>query len=138
MGKGFSALILVCLITGPAIAGEDATGVMETVVGTVGIQQQTQRLEDVWADEKSALEARYRALKRSHRELTDATARLAMEIEGREHRVAELEERLVESDRVDEELLASLDNVIDRLTAWTTEDLPFLPLERAKRLESLR
>ena len=138
MVKPIPAVILLCLFTTAVFAGDEAAKVMETVTGTVGIQQETQRIEDDWAGERDAHEARYQRLKERRERLEKKTAALAGEIEIQRTQVAELERRLVESDRVREGLSASLETTVARLEAWLSEDLAFLPEEREIRLDAIK
>jgi septal ring factor EnvC (AmiA/AmiB activator) len=98
----------------------------------------TQKELDAWADERStladAIEAAQKELKLVTAQRTKAQAYLA----GQKAKVAELERRLAETERIRRELEPFLDRETARLAATVGADLPFLATERAKRLAALQ
>ncbi len=117
---------------------QSGTAVRDTVDGTVKIRQQTQQQEDAWAREKDDLVRRYRlAASRIEwlQEQQDARQRRVQAVEAR---VAELERRLREADRLEGSLQDTLQMILGRLEQSVHGSLPFLPQERAFRLQTLR
>lgn len=119
----------------PAAAQDD---LRETVDRTVEARQETQRDLDAWAVEKAALEQRYRTARDRVAWLGGRRDEEAARLTALEARLAELERRLAEADRLEASVQDSLMGVLARLEETVDRGLPFLPRERALRLESLR
>jgi hypothetical protein len=131
--------LLAALFGAVPVLGETSSEqVKETVTETVDIREETQRLEDRWALEKAALEARYRASKAHVESLERQTALWRRKVEVLQGQVDELNRRIQESERLEANLQESLDEVLNRLEGWVAKDLPFLPQERSKRLSFLK
>ena len=126
------------LIASPLWASDEVGNLKKSVSETVGIQQRTQEMEDDWAGEKAGLETRYHQLKAKGDHLRKRVARLKEEVAHQQEQVAEYERKLVVSTEVREELSAELAATLNRLDAWVSEDLPFLPDERDNRLHALK
>jgi len=131
-------LLLGCFWSPFGQEPETATEVEATIDGTIGIRQATQQQADVWAADRSALAQRYRAAEASIAYLTERRSLAADRLGGLEARVAELERRLDESDRLQTGLEDTLGVMLARLETWVATDLPFLPAERRLRLDLLR
>jgi hypothetical protein len=144
-GKGrmppkFTTLVMV-LVLALAAAGarpQSAGELSETVDETIGIAEGTQELRDDWATEKAALENRYRVASANVAWLQERIAVEEQRAAGLDDRVAELNRRLDESGRLNAVIQDSLVAVLHRLERVVAADLPFLPLERGRRLADLR
>ncbi len=136
--KGLALLLLMFIGASPAWGGPPADEVRKTVAGTVDIRRKTQEHEDQWAVEKTELEARYRSSKAHIEALQEQTALWERKLDVLQGRADELHRRIRESERLDANLQETLEGIMDRLEAWVAQDLPFLPEERAQRLNLLR
>ncbi len=133
-----SLLIIVCAAR-PAFPQEDQNGALkETVNQTIDTARQTQGTLDEWALEQAGLEARYRAAKANIFYLEDRLEVEELRGSTLDEQVAELERRLSESTRLNAVITDTLRVVLERLEHVVAADQPFLPEERAHRLESLR
>ncbi len=138
MKQVLMVLLAVFIAAGQAQGQSPDRKVRKTVQGTVDIRQETQRQEDIWAQEQEKLLARYRTA----REQVEALEKQKQSLEKRDaalrEQVAELARRIAESDRLEAGLQTVMEETLERLVAFMEEDLPFLPEERALRIRSLR
>jgi hypothetical protein len=128
--------LIVAAVTG--FAQSTPQQLEQTVDGTVGIQQQTQKLQDDWDVEKAALLARYRAAKQQVDYLSERERAQGEKAAALDERIDELERRFAESTRLSESIQDTLGVIFQRLQAWVSQDLPFLPREREARLASVK
>ncbi len=138
MAKILIFLLLTLFGAIPVLGDTPADQLKETVTGTVDIRQETQRQEDRWANEKVALEARYRASKAHVDSLEKQAALWEGKIGFLREQVDELNRRIEESERLEANLNEILAGVTSGLEQAVEKDLPFLPEERAQRLAFLR
>lgn len=126
---------------GSAAVAQESAGpaqVAATVDGTIGIRQATQQQADAWASDRAVLAQRWRAAEANIAYLTERRRLVDERLGGLAERVAELERRLAEADRLQTGLADTLGLMSARLEAWVAADLPFLPAERRMRLDHLR
>ena len=117
---------------------EEGKSLSDTVAKTVATQQETQKKQEAWAEEKSDYAARYRAAKAQVAYLEKSKAFEEKEVASLDAGIAELDRRMIESARLKDNLEDSLNVVIDRLDSWVKQDIPFLVEERQARLASVR
>lgn len=135
--------MLVCLLlalTAASAHGQDnpPRELQQKVDGTIGVAAQTQQELDTWAQDKSNLEARYRAAQANIFYLEDRIEVEDLRGAALDQQVTELERRLSESTRLQAVINDTLRAVLLRLEEVVAEDQPFLAEERSHRLESLR
>lgn len=138
MKQLLTALLMALIPAGAALGQAPARDVRETVQGTVDLRQETQRQEDLWAREQEELRARYRAARADVEALERRKSSLEKRDAALREQVASLNRRIAESDRLEAGLQSVMEETLDRLDAFTDEDLPFLPEERSRRIRNLR
>jgi hypothetical protein len=129
---------LAVLLAAATVAGQDAPKLEKKVDETIDAGERTQKQLDDWSEQKAELETRYRSARANIAYLED---RLAVEKEKAaavDGQVGELERRLDESGRLQAVIDDTLHVALRRLEHVVANDLPFLPDERAARLQSLR
>ncbi len=132
-------LVAVLLLSACSCArAQTGTAVRDTVTGTVEIRQQTQQQQDAWAREKDDLIRRYRLAESRSKWLAERLDVRRRRVQAVEQRVAELQRRLREADRLEGSLQDTLQVILERLEQEVGGSLPFLPQERAFRLQTLR
>jgi hypothetical protein len=134
----FAAVAVTLLASTGIFAQNDAKKIKETVDGTVGIEQGTQQKRDKWEKEKSGLVARYQAAQANVAYLADRKALKEKELAAISESIAEMNRRLVESDRLTATIQDTLNFLMARLDAMVNADLPFLEEERSDRLAYLK
>jgi hypothetical protein len=117
---------------------QDAKQLTDTVAKTVDTQQQTQKQQEAWAEEKSDLAARYRNAKAQVDYLEKKKAFEEKALDELDKGIKELDRRMVESVRLNDSLDDSLNAVMTHLEGWVNRDVPFLMEERHARLASVR
>jgi len=121
-----------------SLRAQEGKSLSDTVAKTVETQQQTQKKQEAWAEEKNDYTARYRAAKAQVDYLEKTKAFEQNEVASLDAGIAELNRRMVESAKLKDNLEDSLNVVVDRLDGWVKQDIPFLVQERQQRLASLR
>ncbi len=134
-------VVLMLMLAASAYAQTEEAGAENleaTVDQTVEIAKETQEKLDDWSGEQEALETRYRTAQANIVYLKERLARQT-EIGGAlDGKVAELERRLEESGRLQAVIQDTLNVALGRLEKVYERDLPFLPEERAARMDGLR
>jgi len=100
----------------------------------IDTRQETQSRQDSWSEEKAELAQRYRAAAASVAWLTGRKAEEAAKAKALDDRVAELDRRLGEADRLEGSMQDTLMVIFHRLEESIAGSLPFLPEERETRL----
>jgi len=139
------AVVLVCVaglssfFEGRMVFSEDLPErVKKPVDESITIRQKTQKAEDRWAGELAQFKAEYEKLERENDRLNVEKSRLKKAVVARRVSVVALEHEIAEIARISDELIPFLEQTYDRLALLVKEDVPFLPDERRKRLETLR
>jgi hypothetical protein len=134
----FSVFLALLGWLASAAAQAQSPDVRGTVDGTLGVQQQTQVRKDEWAQQAGALQSRYRSAKADVAYLEARRDYQAGQVQALEARIAEFERRLGEAVRLRNGIGDTLSVILGRLEKHVARDLPFLPEERARRLETLK
>ena len=121
-----------------ADAKTDPLSIHKTESEAIAIYQEAQQAEDRWAGEKTSLQARYRALQDEEKVLAKRHAALHAQVSALKAKVTEAERTIAETARVEESLQPHLDLLVDRLEMQIDRDLPFLPDERATRMDDIK
>lgn len=117
---------------------QDAAQLSETVKKTVESHRETQKKQQDWANEQAELTARMRGARAQVDFFEKKKALEEKEVAALDRGIAELERRMVESARLNESLLDTLDAVVARLDAFVEGDLPFLLNERRARIAGVK
>jgi len=115
--------------------GEDARQDTEQAIE---VRQETQQRQDQWSEEKADLVRRFRAATASVGWLQQRKAEETAQAQALDDRVAELERRLGEADRLEGSMQDTLMVIFHHLEESVAGSLPFLPEERSVRLASVR
>ena len=122
---------------GPVHA-QEGKSLSDTVARTVATQQETQKKQEAWAEEKNDLTARYRAAMAQVDYLDKTRAFEQKEVNSLDASIAELNRRMVESVKLKDNLEDTLNVVVDHLENRVNKDIPFLMNERRERIASVR
>ncbi len=117
---------------------QDAAQLSDTVKKTVETHQQTQKKQQEWANEQADLSARLRSARAQVDFFDKKKALEEKEVAALDKGVAELERRMVESVRLNDSLLDTLNAVVTRLEGFVEGDLPFLLTERRARIAGVK
>lgn len=132
-----AAAALAVLIASSART-QDAAQLSDTVKKTVETHQQTQKKQQEWANEQADLTARLKAARAQVDFFEKKKALEEKEVAALDQGVAELERRMVESVRLNESLIDTLNAVTTRLETFVEGDLPFLLTERRARIAGVK
>ena len=131
-------VLSILLGGGPVLAlaqveGEQARRDTEQAVET---RQETQQRQDEWSEEKANLVRRFRSATAGVQWLQERKAEESAKARALDDRVAELQRRLGEADRLEGSIQDTLMVIFRRLEESVAASLPFLPKERNLRLAS--
>lgn len=119
-------------------ARDAAARLAETATAVLATERATQEQLDDWAVQRSALQTRWDAAQAQVRYLEQRAALQRERVAALEAAGRELDRRLQESQRLETSLEDTLLAILERLADAVGRDLPFLPEERARRLETVR
>ena len=132
------ATALAVAAIAPAARSQDAAKLSDTVQKTVETHQQTQKKQQDWATEQADLTARLRSARAQVDFFEQKKALEEKEVAALDKGIAELERRMVESVRLNDSLLDTLNAVMGRLEGFVESDLPFLMQERRTRIANVK
>ncbi|HET6348271.1 MAG TPA: DUF3450 domain-containing protein [Candidatus Krumholzibacteria bacterium] len=142
MKRKISMATLLAGLLGTAALGpvhaQEGKSLSDTVARTVATQQETQKKQEAWAEEKNDLTARYRAAMAQVDYLDKTRAFEQKEVNSLDASIAELNRRMVESVKLKDNLEDTLNVVVDHLENRVNKDIPFLMNERRERIASVR
>lgn len=136
-GRMLQVLVTMAFLVLPGLLTAQSEDARQATAEAITTRQQTQAQKDDWSEDKSALVARFRAAKANVAWLRDRRQEEEARAVAVENRVAELDRRLDEADRLEGSMQDTLLVIYDRLEQSVQRSLPFLPSERRLRLESL-
>ncbi len=123
---------------GTAFAQDSPDAVHKKVSNTISKESKTQEKADNWNWEKSPMlddirDLKYRITWKQYRQ-----QKYRNYIKGVEENIEALKFKKEEINKLREQLEPYLESVVDRMEAFVKNDLPFLPDERQRRIDSLR
>ncbi len=134
----FVALVWSGLCAVAAAQDVGSADLADKAAETVTLAEGTQAHLDDWSQERQALDVRYRTAQANLKYLRERLARQDEKAAALDGKVAELERRLTESVRLQEDIQDTMNVVLGQLTTAVEQDLPFFPAEREHRLATLR
>jgi len=137
------AVVLLILLGGWLVAataqtsGEPGRETRQATEQAIDTRQETQQRQDEWSEEKADLVGRFRSATAQVQWLRERKTEETAKARALDDRVAELERRLGEADRLEDSMQDTLMVIFNRLEESVAESLPFLPEERTVRLASV-
>lgn len=120
------------------VMGEQPDQILNTVDTAIQTRQKTQKKSADWQAQKDRMQGKYFQLKEGI-ELADVEIKHMQEIVQKQDAYIERASRKVlEIEKMRQELVPYLQQVIERLDAAIQQDLPFLPDERKNRVAGLK
>jgi hypothetical protein len=136
----FVILIVSCPVC-PASSGwsEDLSiQVQEPIRQSIQIRQKTQQSTDQWAEERTRLETRFKALQEEQQKLLSAKNDLNEKVALQRTGLEKLKNKAKEVSRISDELLPYLQSIHRQMANQVDGDLPFLCDERRDRLQKVK
>lgn len=138
-GRGLWLAVMCCaaLVWGgaPAMAQHDAEGLVKDAIGTeVAAQKENER----WQAERSAMLEEMRHLDNETLWYTFQEKKYSGYVDELQTKIDRLERTRRELDRMEKELEPYLYELVETVTAFVKEDLPFLQEERSRRVAFLQ
>lgn len=135
------SLIILCSLS---LAGDVVSAtVVEQAVShpvkqAISLRQSTQKEEEQWRAEKEKLTEQFDQLLAANRELTNRRDELETAVKAAEHRIFEKGNELAGVEQITSEISPVVNELYDQLEEIVASGLPFLPIEREKRIEALK
>lgn len=130
-----STALLLCTAT--VWAQPFSEQVTTPVAQTLEVRQQAQKQDDAWQAQREKMLVQLEQLNREQDQLNQQCDQLQQQVGQRQQRIDALQQDLVESARLTDEMVPFLRSVVEQLTQQVTTDLPFLVEERQQRLSRL-
>ncbi len=118
------------------VRADTAAVVEKHVSKAIDVRQASQKEQEKWDVQRAELAAEYDRLAAENGILEAENQRLSDQSAALGRTIAQLEQEKTQTRQVREELLPFLADVQADLTRFVTDDMPFLPEERAVRLEN--
>lgn len=132
--------IVLCLSCGVVWAEKNqptAAGIRSDAETAVKTRVGTQKNFDQWAAEEAELMDKAEALQRELDVTVKQRKKAEVYLDGQKQKVASLERKLKEIERIRAELEPFMDETMIRLTEFIDQDMPFLAAERQARIKAL-
>ncbi len=127
------------LLINPCCFGEDFSAALKKPVQrSIDTRIATQKSLDQWEKERSRLMERYETLQQEQEMFTDQLTDLNKRVSSQQALNESLTARINEARNMAREIGPFLETVYDRLATFLKTDMPFLALERNRRLSRLR
>jgi len=130
-----STALLLC--TAAAWAQPFPEQVTTPVSQTLEVRQQAQKQDDAWQAQREKMVNQLEQFNRQKAQLEQQCTQLDHQVEQRQQRIGALQQDLVESARLTDEMVPFLAQVVEQLGQQVEKDLPFLVEERRQRLGRL-
>jgi len=131
-------LALLMLFAGPTVFGQSPEEVVGKVSKAIERESKAQKKADDWTWDKKDLIDELRDLKTRVTWLKYQKEKHQIYIKRVKQNIADLEFKKAEALRVREQLDPYLEQVVNEMAEFVSQDMPFLPNEREKRLTFLR
>ena len=126
------------LFLGSGTCEDFSDRIQKPVKKSLYIRQQTQKVEDQWAEERAKLEAEFKALQNRQEILLSTKKDLNKKIALHAQRIETLETEIKEISRISDELSPYLNRVYTKIIEFINNDLPFLEEERRHRMQKIQ
>ena len=123
----------------PAVFAENNIGerVEKPVQKAIDIRQETQKAQDQWREERQRLVDAFENLQQEQQQLQEQKKHLLEVSSATKARIAEKEKQLADIEQISVQIQPFLTELIVRLHQQVANDMPFLSVERGRRLERL-
>jgi hypothetical protein len=109
-----------------------------TQVQAIEVHRKFQKKEEDWADQKADMAVRYRALQAEEKTLQKTLTLFESRVAALVEKQNEIQRRRIETERLRDTLESHLVDSVYQLEEKIAGGLPFLPLERSERIESVK
>ena len=132
----FTAVLLLCAVSSYGI--EQPEKIVSTIDGSIQKRQETQKKAADWQTKKERMKSQYFQIKEDI-ELADVEKQHLEEIVAKQDAYIErTNRRVLEMEKIRQQLVPYLHEVITRMEEQVTSDLPFLMEERRNRIATLQ
>ncbi len=129
---------ILLFITGVVCAEQAPLDIHQTVEKEITVRKKIQQQEDQWAKQKQAFKNRYETLESQVKALKEEKIRFSDQLSLRRQKVVKMEQTIMESIQVKENLQSTLEDIVCQLDQFVETDLPFLKVERSNRISTLK
>lgn len=136
--KNFILALTILVITAPSLWAEQPEKIMDTIDGSIKIRKETQKKSGDWQTEKERLKSRYYQLKDTKETKQIEVNHLQEVIERQEAYLKRMNRKIIEMEKIRQQLVPYLSAVIAQLEEAIKNDLPYLREERTARIGSLK
>jgi hypothetical protein len=136
--KNVVLAILILIIFVPFLHAEQPGKVVDTIDKTISIRKETQKKSGEWQTQKERLKSRYYQLKDTKETKQIEINHLKEVVERQEAYIKRINRKIIEMEKIRQQLVPYLLKVISRMEEQIAGDLPFLLEERTTRTRALK
>jgi hypothetical protein len=136
--KNVILVILVLFISIPSLHAEQPGKVVDTIDKSINTRKETQKKSGEWQTQKERLKSRYYQLKDTKETKQIEINHLKEVVERQEAYIKRINRKIIEMEKIRQQLVPYLLEVISRMEEQVASDLPFLLEERTARTRALK
>jgi hypothetical protein len=136
--KNVMLAVFIFAISIPSLQAEQPGKVVDTIDGSIKTRKETQKKSGEWQTQKERLKSRYYQLKDTKETKQIEINHLQEVVERQEAYIKRINRKIIEMEKIRQQLVPFLLEVISRMEEQIDSDLPFLLDERTTRTGALK
>ena len=136
--KNLISTVLIVLAITSISQAEQPKKIINTIDGSINTRKQTQKKTADWQSKKEQLKSRYYQLKDTLETKQIEINHLQEVIDRQKAYIERINRKIIEMEKIRQQLVPYLSNVITKMEEQVKNDLPFLIEERTSRINALK
>ena len=136
--KNFILAVVVLIIAAPLVQAEQPGKIVDTIDGSIKTRKEAQKKTGDWQTEKERLKSRYYQLKDTKETKQIEINHLKEVVERQEAYIKRMNSKMIEMEKIRQQLVPYLLEIISRMEGQIAGDIPFLSDERTARTGALK
>jgi len=136
--KNFIVAVFVVVISAPVAQAEQPGKIVDTIDKSIKTRKETQKKSGEWQTQKERLKSRYFQLKDTKETKQIEINHLKEVVERQDAYIKRINRKIIEMEKIRQQLVPYLLEVISRMEEHVDQDLPFLLEERTSRTSALK
>jgi len=136
--KNLISTVLIVLTVTSISQSKQPEKIVDTIDGAIKTRKQTQKNTAEWQSKKERLKSRYYQLKDTLETKQIEITHLQEVIDRQKAYIERINRKIIEMEKIRQQLVPYLSNVITKMEEQVKNDLPFLMEERTSRINALK